>query len=283
MSYIFNSTQQQRAEIVAHNALRFVQQRDAGLPAAIINALWFEGDPADVVTALHPYQNPDGGFGNRLEPDIHAPESNPFAARLAMQVMRTFPEADFGELKTGLAKWLEENQAEDGDWHFSAATKAGVLQPWFAGWTFPSLNPACCIAGLATAIGVATPTMMARVATLFEAMASPEAARAASFYELLPYVEYTLGVTLPDEYLDAIAANITATGNGFEDGSHFFDMAMGGSGEITSRIPDNLIAHWTDRLLLEPHDDGGWPTAYDDAWRSWFTATNLIMLAKMRD
>ena len=266
----------------ARNALTFVEQRDAALPAAIIRALWFDGDPASVVTALHAYQNTDGGFGNRLEPDIHAPESNPFAARIAMQVMRGFPDADFADMKPDLAGWLHSNQADDGDWHFSEATRAGFLQPWFAGWIFPSLNPACCIAGLASSTSIATSTMMERVADLFAANASPESARTANFYELLPYVEYTLGVTLSDEYLDAVAANITATGDGYEDASHFFDMAMGGSAEITRRIPEDLIARWVDRLLQEPHGDGGWPTPYDDAWRGWFTATNLMLLARLR-
>ena len=277
-----SSRQVQRAQAIAMAALAFVEQREAALPATMIRGLWLDGDTADVVSALSAYQNDDGGFGNRLEPDIHAPESNPFAARLAMQVMRTFPAADFGDIKAGLASWLQDNQAEDGDWHFSAATRAGFLQPWFAGWAFPSLNPACCIAGLATSLGIATPRMTARVADLFASMASAEAARTASFYELLPYVEYTLGVELPDDYLDAIAANIATTGSEFDDASHFFDMAMGGSSEITRRVPEELIARWTERMLQEPQEDGGWPTHYDDAWRCWFTATNLTMRAQLR-
>lgn len=280
--FTLSPSQVQAAEDVAGHALGFVEQRDSALAAAIIRAQWFGGDVAEVVTALRAYQNADGGFGNRLEPDIHAPESNPFAARLAMQVMRTFPDADFEEMRATLGDWLQRNQSDDGDWHFSEATNAGFLQPWFAGWTFPSLNPACCIAGLATSIGIATPTMMARVAELFAARASAEAARSASFYELLPYVEYTLGVQLPLEYLNTIAATITATGDDYADASHFFDMAMGGSTEITTRIPEDLIARWADRLLQEPQDDGGWPSPYDDAWRSWFTATNLMLLARLR-
>lgn len=280
--FSLSSRQVQQAETIAMAALRFVEQREAALPAAMIRGLWLDGDTADVVTALSAYQNDDGGFGNRLEPDIHAPESNPFAARLAMQVMRTFPATDFGGIKAGLASWLQDNQAEDGDWHFSAATKAGFLQPWFAAWTFPSLNPACCIAGLATSLGIATPRMTARVAALFASMASVEASRTASFYELLPYVEYTLGVELPEDYLEAIAANIAATGDDYDDASHFFDMAMGGTPAITRRIPEELIARWADRMLKEPQDDGGWATPYDDAWRSWFTATNLTTLARLR-
>ncbi len=41
-------------------------------------AFRFEGGRADdVVTALRPYQNADGGFGHALEPDLRGAESEP--------------------------------------------------------------------------------------------------------------------------------------------------------------------------------------------------------------
>jgi hypothetical protein len=274
--------QQARAEALAGNGLEFVQERGADLPTAIIRYHWFDGDAADVISALTGFQNTDGGFGNRLEVDIHAPESNPFAARLAMQVMRSLPGESSVGLRAQLGSWLGTNQHDDGDWHFSEATKAGFLQPWFAGWTFPSLNPACCVLGLAAANGIASKRMRSLVSALWDEKASIDQARNGSFYELLPYVEYSLGVQLPDDYLDAIAANITTVGEDYDDAGHFFDMAMGGSAEITARIPEELIVRWIDRLLQEPLDDGGWPTPYDDAWRDWTTAMNLTLLWRLR-
>lgn len=277
-----SSSQRSLAQTAAERGLSFTDQLNTALPAALIRHLWFNGNPADVVSALAYYQNPDGGFGNRLEPDIHAQESNPFAARLAMQVMLLIPaEASVG-LRAQLGNWLGASQHDDGDWHFSEATKSGFMQPWFAAWQHPSLNPACCVIGLAAANGIASSRMKSKVSTLWNEKASLDQARTGSFYELLPYVEYTLGVQVSDEYLDAIANNITAVGDDFEDAGHFFDLAMGGSQQITSRIPEHLIARWIDRLLQEPSDDGGWPSPYNDDWRGWSTATNLVTLAKLR-
>jgi len=59
------------------------------LNARLIDRLRFEhlfrgGDPTRVVTALRPYRNPDGGFGNALEPDLRGPHSQPVPVDLAL-------------------------------------------------------------------------------------------------------------------------------------------------------------------------------------------------------
>lgn len=270
------------AQAIAENGLRFVKSQEHDLAAAIIRYQWGNGDAADVIAALSAYQNDDGGFGKRLEPDIHAPASNPFAARLAMQVTRLVPTNASTGVRAQLGNWLGANQHDDGDWHFSDETKAGFMQPWFASWEFPALNPSCCILGLAVANGIASKRMKSLVSALWSEKSSIEQARTGSFYELLPYVEYTLAGPLPEEFLDAIAANITSIGDDHQDAGHFFDMAFGGSAELTNRIPTDLIDRWVDRLLEEPADDGGWPSPYGDAWRPWITAMNLATLARLR-
>ena len=282
--YALNHDQLNRAHTAAHNALRFSDAEQALLPTAIIRHLWFDGAVHHVANALARYQTADGGFGNRLEPDIHAPESNPFAARIAMQYLRLVPDAFTADIRVGLKDWLVANQHIDGDWHFSEETRAGFLQPWFENWTFPSLNPACSIAGLAESLGLSTSTMLDRTANLFSDRASIDEAQTADFYTLLPYVEYSLGTSLPDGYPHAIAANVTRTAeaDGYEDADHFFTHALGGSSDITSRIPDEQFALYTDQLLDAQQGDGGWPTPYDPAWRPWTTASAMITLARLR-
>lgn len=281
-----SSSQLPLAQAAAIRAVSFTEQQEASLPSALIRHLWFDGDPIEVVSALAPYQNPDGGFGNRLEPDIHHPSSNAFAARIAMQHLLTLPNDVGSEMKTALQSWLESNQHEDGDWHFSDESRSGFMQPWFAAWLHPSLNPACCVAGHAAALGIATKPMLDQVAALFNEKASQEEARNGEFYTLLPYVEYTAGVTLPDAeaWYDLIAARIAEmldNGN-LEDAEHFFTLALGGSTEITRRIPAEIVASQIDSLLSEQQDDGGWPTPYDESWRVWTTAGNMATLAKLR-
>ncbi|MCO5214563.1 MAG: hypothetical protein M9950_00140 [Thermomicrobiales bacterium] len=268
---------------IATATLAFTESRGADLPSTLIRYQWFDGSLDEVIAALATYQNDDGGFGNRLEPDIHALESNPFAARIAMQYLRLLPPDTAPEMRSRLREWLVTNQHEDGDWHFSEATKAGFLQPWFGAWEFPSLNPACCVAGLAESLGLVSSGILLRTTTLFAEKASVEQVSSGGFYDLLPYVEYSLGAQLPDEYTDAISDSIVrrAKADEFENAEHFFTLAMGGSAEIAARIPAEMISRYGEQLTAEQQEDGGWPTPYDDAWRVWTTANAMTILSRL--
>lgn len=48
-----------------------------------------DGPPAPVVSTLLAYQNPDGGFGNALEPDIRCPNSQPVPVEHALKILNT--------------------------------------------------------------------------------------------------------------------------------------------------------------------------------------------------
>ncbi len=253
----------------------------------MVNHAWNDGPASAVYEHLGSYQNPDGGFGRGLEVDIKSPASNPFATRLAMHVLLGISDREPTDLETRLQGWLIANQDPDGDWHLSDETKSGELAPWFAGWQHPSLNPACCVAGLANLLDLATPEMLTRVARLFDAKASLEDARNGEFYDVLPYVEYFAGVDRPDRdaYLDAIAENIIGTvGAGkYPESGHFWEHVLGGGPDLAHRIPDEVLADHADMLIAEQEVDGGWPTPYDQSWRPYSTASNLVTLARLRD
>ncbi|MDQ3043854.1 MAG: hypothetical protein M3R06_01705 [Chloroflexota bacterium] len=246
-----------------------------------------DGTQRDVLDALAAYQNPDGGFGQRLEVDISAPASNAFATRLAMIVLNSVGAPSESDLVQRLEHWLEESQAEDGDWPFSPAIYDAELAPWFAAWTFPSLNPALCLAGHAARLGIGSERLHARVRTLADEKSSLAEIAEGRFYDLLPYVEYYPWGEHPrrDEYLDALALSIVAAAErgDYEDASHFFDHVSGGGPLIESRLPAALISAQLERLRGEQNDDGGWPTPYDQAWRSWTTAAAVITLHKYSD
>ena len=277
----------QRAGSLVAPAIAFCDAQGYPLGSALIAHLWQDAPTQPVLTALAAYQNADGGFGKRLEVDIASPVSNPFAARLAMQVLLSLREPASGELVARLATWLQAAQNADGDWHFTPEVYESPLAPWFAGWTFPSLNPACCVAGLASRLGITTPEMLDRVAALFAEKASLADAEGGEFYGMLPYVEYVPWVDIAqrDTWLDALARGIAATAarDGYEDAGHFFDHALGGGAEVMRRLPYELIEEQAERLLAEAQDDGGWPTPYDPAWRPHQTAMALVTLAHLRD
>ncbi|MGN6032255.1 MAG: hypothetical protein ACTHQE_11375 [Thermomicrobiales bacterium] len=277
------------ADANADSALAFCTARDFPLGAALIAHRW-RGGPADaVVAALAPYQNADGGFGNGLEADIAAPASNPFATRLAMQALLALDPlpASAGPILAGIDRYLATAQDEGGDFRLSPEVLAGEIAPWFAGWTYPNLNPALCLAGLAARLGIGNPDLFQRVGAMVAAIGDPELARNGSFYNVLPYAEgaFLLDANGHEALIAATAEGITRQleHGDFEDASHALDLALGGGEVLAARIPADLIAREAARLVAEQQPDGGWPSPYGDAWRPWITATAFTSLAFLRD
>jgi len=281
------SDRRKDAELAATRGRAFVQKAGFPLGTAMIDHAWSGGPAQAVMDELAEYQNDDGGFGRGLEVDIESPASNPFAARLAMMMLLGLGDRPLSSLEANLHRWLIDNQHDDGDWHFSEETGEGQLAPWFAGWTFPSLNPACCLAGYANRLGIATPSMLDRVAQLFDEKSSAEEARSGEFYALLPYVEYIAGVDWPGRavFVEAVVDGITAAERDgtYADAGHFWEHVVGGGPDIAGGIPADVLSKRADALLSEQLPDGGWPTPYNDAWRPLLTAQACVTLARLRD
>jgi hypothetical protein len=181
-----------------------------------------------------------------------------------------------------LAGWLDAAQGEDGCWRLPSDANQHPLAPWFAGWTFPSLNPALCLAGYAARLGIGSPRLYERVRRLFADLASLEEIPSAEFYNLLPYVEYVPWVEAPDRdaYLDALAAAIESghARGVYADAGHFFEHLGPAAGPLAARLPADLVVAELDRLSGEQADDGGWPSPYALHWRPWATASALATL-----
>lgn len=263
-------------------ALAFLDEQGRPVETAWARQACGEGSRQTVIAALTGYQNEDGGFGHGLEPDIKAPDSQPFAARLAMETLHAIGASPDEPTLTRLARWLEREQGDDGCWRFPPDVYQHELAPWFANWTFPSLNPALCLAGWAHRLGIGGDQIQQRVATLAEQLPSVEQIETGEFYDLLPYAEYYPWVDHPrrETLLPALVRRIEQVANagGYDDAGHFFEHAGDPSGAIAQQLPPALITAQLDRLEAEQEPDGGWPTPYDPAWRSWRTANAIATL-----
>ncbi len=77
-------------------------------------AMLFAGGPAGpVIAALRGYQNPDGGFGHALEPDVRCPSSQPSPTLYALEILGEAGAAD-GELASSAHAWLAQIAGADG-------------------------------------------------------------------------------------------------------------------------------------------------------------------------
>ncbi|HEX3751534.1 MAG TPA: hypothetical protein VHW06_13315 [Streptosporangiaceae bacterium] len=98
----------------------------------------FEGGAAEPVRgALAAYRNPDGGFGQALEPDGRAPTSEPIAAEVALHVMDETDVWD-DELVAGVLGWLAETAPAEGGVLF---VHDGMTKWPHAPWLVPDAGP----------------------------------------------------------------------------------------------------------------------------------------------
>ena len=263
-------------------ALAFLETQPRPVEQAWARLTVGRGNVEEVSNALSGFQNIDGGFGHNLEVDIKAPESQPFAARLAMHVAIDCGIPISSPVLQRLSAWLETEQGDDGCWRFPAAVFDHPIAPWFRDWTFPSLNPALCLAGLAKRLGIGSERLFSRAESLVRNLAKIEDAESGEFYEVLPYAEYFPRVEHPQRelYLDAMVRGIQARveSGKYDDAGHFFSHVGGPSGEIAKRARAVLIQSQLDRLQGEQAADGGWPSPYDPLWRAWATADALSLL-----
>ncbi len=68
----------------------FIDQHARPLERCIAAAYFGQGSQKAIFDALAKFQNPDGGFGNALEPDLRLPDSSVLATTVALQTLRAF-------------------------------------------------------------------------------------------------------------------------------------------------------------------------------------------------
>src|SRR5689334_17222665 len=108
----------------------------------------FEGADAQIVIdELKAYQNPDGGFGHALEPDLRLPGSSPLATTVALQYL-TQLNTNTDELTEGALKYLVHTYDDSRQCWVNIPPTADTYPraPWWdyadvlewAGWGNPS-------------------------------------------------------------------------------------------------------------------------------------------------
>lgn len=240
----------------------------------------------ELLAVLAGYQNPDGGF-TRLEVDIQAPVSNPFATELALVVMRWAGTPPDHPLLARTAAHLEAAQHPAGGWRFAPEVYEHGLAPWFQHWTWPNLNPACTIAGLLRQLGAGSEQLHERVQALFDRLSNPRELTGGEFYEARPYAYYFQSewtYPLADLYRWGVAWWLVRQhyANPGLDATHFIEYAPMPASAVARRLPAVPLTEQLDRLLAEQQPDGGWPTPYSPAWRPWITVNNLLSLRAYR-
>ncbi len=229
------------------------------------------------------YQNADGGFGHGLEPDISAPVSNPFATELALLYCIQAGVPNDVPLLRRAVEYLETTQEEDGSWRFSPEVYGSDLAPWFAGWTWPNMNPTCTTAGLLRQLGLGSERLHARAGQFFVQHSRHADLLSDEFYTVRPYAYYFEadgGGGDADLYRAGLLWWLIRqheTSN-VADGAHFFEYARRPDLAVARHIPKEIVDTELARLASEQQADGGWSSPYGDHWRGAITVQSLLVL-----
>jgi hypothetical protein len=255
--------------------------------------LFLGGDRAPVLAALAAYQNPDGGFGNALEPDLRGPGSQPEPVEVAFWVLDEVDAMD------------DPMVASACDWLASVSTAAGgvpfvlpsVLEhpraPWWQTEPDPpaDLNPTAAIAGLLHKHNVAHPWLEGATAFTWRAV---DAIGETSPYEVrsvLTFLDHVPDRERAETAFRRVGDLTMAQGlvdlDPDAEGDVHTPLDFAPSPDTMARrlFTDEVIEAHLDRLLASERDDGGWTVgfpAWTEAagleWRAWITVHNLGVL-----
>jgi len=259
----------------------------------------FEGGSAQaVLDVLRAYQNPDGGFGNALEPDIRCPQSQPVPTEMALRIMDEIRAFD-SEVMDGIVRYLRDITLPDGGFPF--VFRSALEYPHAPWWEVerddvPSINPTGTVIGM-----------------LYKQNVNREIYEEAWFKKCVDYIWRYMEEARPDGYHDGIQwvefLRHTPDQSRANRYSTVVDEWLRKPGTI-ERDPDahgyvHKVLDWApardsyagkfvtsddlnvhlDAVLDQQQNDGGWAISWlavgpgaESEWRGWLTVERLKTL-----
>lgn len=241
--------------------------------------LFKSGDVGAVLAALGPYQNPDGGFGNSLEPDLRGPTSQPVPLWFALEVL---DEVDgFGDPMVGRAcDYLQAITRPDGGVPFVLpSVRADPRGPYWETEDDPpgGLLPTAGIAALLHKHRVSHPWLGPATEFCWRQIDAVEGTNPYEMRFILPFLEEVPDRDRAEQAFGRISPKI------FEQDLVAFDPSA--EGEVHTPLnfaprpqslarrlfTDQVIEAHLDALAQTQRPDGGWMFN----WSEWNPATTL--------
>lgn len=247
-------------------------------------ATCFLSQPSElVVHALLGYQNPDGGFGHALEPDIRCPASLPIYTEVAFQALAAGGALDQGAAGRDVASGMVlracdflASTAVTADAGGGVPPASDVIESFpravhWTEWTYePGLNPTAGLVGVLYQLGVDHPWRDAGAAYCWHKLESEGLpGDAHSLSEVLTFLENVPDQERVAHHATGLAAHLRgvamfnldpeAPGYGLTP----LDLAPEAGSRWRSLFPPELIDAHLDRLLRRQQEDGGWPISWE--------------------
>ncbi|WP_084964768.1 hypothetical protein [Thermoactinospora rubra] len=237
------------------------------LNARLLDRLRFEalfrgGSRSRVLDVLRCYQNPDGGFGNALEPDLRGSGSQPQPVEVAFWILDELDAFDDPMVRAA-CDYLASITTPDGGVPFVLpSVRATLRAPWWETGDNPpgNLNPTAALAALLHKHGVSHPWLDRATAFCWDGIAQVKETTPYEARAILPFLEHAPDrdrvdaefARLRDAILDTVTLDPNATGE-----AHFpLDFAP-----APLRLPlfdRATIDRHLDALVEQLARDGGW-------------------------
>lgn len=272
-------------------AAEFIWLHARLLERRVFGAL-FGGAPRDLaVEALHSYQNPDGGFGNALEPDKRCPESQPVDVEVALRVLDRLGATQERYILRA-CDWLASIATAAGGVPFSLPTLNGYPHmPWWEAPENPpaSLNPTAAIAGLLHRFGVTHPWRERATRYCYDAIAAWEGTEFHTAMPVATFLEHAPDRSWAARELDRLMRRLDGTIELDPDAEGYVQLphewAPRPNSPLRPLFDDETMRLHLLALRARQRADGGWPISWsppsrtaEAEWRGVRTVDALVTL-----
>ncbi|XRQ02772.1 hypothetical protein ACN3XK_39980 [Actinomadura welshii] len=250
-------------------------------------ALHFRGGPAaPVLAALRAYENPDGGYGHALEPDLRGEGSQPVPAQHALEHLHEAG-ADDDPAVARICGYLASITAAGGGVPFVLPTvRDAPRAPW---WQTPddppgAINPTATLAGLLHRAGADHPWLGPATDFCWRHLDDPGAEPGAyDVLAILTFLDHVPDRDRAGAAFGRVRDRLAVHAHSDHHGPLDFAPDPGGYGRRL--FTGDAIESALDALVEAQDDDGGWDVAFPiwtpitrPEWRGIATVDSLRIL-----
>ena len=258
-------------------AQEFIWRNARLIDRYLFTALFCQGPKTQVISALKAYQNPDGGFGNALEPDKRTPASQPIDAESALRYLDAVdglsdPQVH-RDLLQPLCGWLQSVTTPEGGIPFVLPTSNPYPHtPWMAtsdDHPPAAVNPTASVAGYLLKGGVRHTWLERAVEYCWKHI---ELSTDIEYHTVMTEVVFLQNAPAPSRAAGLLAQRVQRTR---QPGVVELDPDAGGYVHMPldwAPRPDSPFRSQFDELTLRTHlarlakrqqPDGGWSITWD--------------------
>jgi len=228
------------------------------LERQLFRFLFEDAGPDPVLAALAAYQNPDGGFGNGIEPDLMAPQSSGIGLETALDqyhLIGSIPE----DVAAAVIKWLERSVNARGIIeHPPSRAEQYPLQPWWRG--NDDTRVFAVIAAL-QGLGVAIPDSLKKRVDAHAVTTAPPDELQEYDYPIYVYAMRSKGFVRRDEFLGDFTNRFPDLSRRLPDRFLVLSRYWSPMSELIDR---QLIEDEANRMWASVDEEGRIPTGYPD-------------------